>query len=59
VYLKKGGRIDLRVILNEPKLVTKAIGFIAQTHLLGQFGSCNAEKADGAERWGETEGMMT
>lgn len=36
------GRIDLRAILNEPKLVTKAIRFMEQTQLLGQFRSCGA-----------------
>jgi hypothetical protein len=31
------GRMDLRASLNEPKSATKAIRFIEQTHLLGQF----------------------
>ena len=33
----RGGRIDLRAILNEPKLVTKAIRFKEQTCLFRQF----------------------
>jgi hypothetical protein len=39
-----GGRMDLRAILNEPKLATKAIRFMEQTHLLGQFRRCDAER---------------
>ncbi|PQE33790.1 zinc finger protein [Rutstroemia sp. NJR-2017a WRK4] len=53
------GHIDLRAILNEPKLVTKAIRFMEQTRLLGQFQSCDAEQRDEVERWGETEGTGT
>ena len=45
----RGGRIDLRAILNEPKLVTKAIRFIEQTRLLRQFRSCDAEQRDEVE----------
>ena len=52
----RGGRIDLRAILNEPKLVTKAIRFMEQTHLLGQFRSCSTARRDEVEHWGETEG---
>jgi ribonuclease HI len=55
----RGGHIDLRAILNEPKLVTKAIRFMEQTHLLGQFRSCDTEQRDEVERWGETEGIGT
>ena len=55
----RGGRIDLRAILNEPKLVTKAIRFMEQTRLLGQFRSCDAEQRDEVEGWGETEGTET
>jgi ribonuclease HI len=36
------GRMDLRAILNKPKLATKAIRFMEQTHLLGQFRRCGA-----------------
>merc|ERR1711939_608413 len=54
-----GGRIDLRAILNEPKLVTKAIRFMEQTHLLGQFRSCCTARRDEVEHWGETEGTRT
>jgi hypothetical protein len=39
----RGGYIDLRAILNEPKLVTKVIRFIEQIYLLRQFRSCDAE----------------
>jgi hypothetical protein len=49
--------MDLRAILNEPKLVTKAIRFMEQTHLLGQFRSYDIARRDEVERWGETEGM--
>ena len=45
----RGGRIDLRAILNEPKLVTKAIRFMEQTHLLGQFRSCSTARRDEVE----------
>ena len=45
----RGRRIDLRAVLNEPKLVTKAIKFIEQTRLLGQFRSCDAEQRDEVE----------
>jgi ribonuclease HI len=55
----RGGRIDLRAILNEPKLVTKAIRFMEQTRLLGQFRSCDAVQRDEVEHWGETEGTGT
>jgi ribonuclease HI/exonuclease III len=55
----RGGRIDLRAILNEPKLATKAIRFMEQTHLLGQFRSCDTAQRDEVEHWGETEGMST
>ena len=55
----RGGRIDLRAILNEPKLVTKAIRFMEQTHLLGQFRSCCTARRDEVEHWGETEGTRT
>ncbi|XMA13648.1 hypothetical protein WAI453_006439 [Rhynchosporium graminicola] len=57
--LGRGGRIDLRAILNEPKLVTKAIRFMEQTRLLGQFRSCDVVQRDEVERWGETEGTET
>jgi hypothetical protein len=53
------GRMDLRAILNEPKLATRAIRFMEQTHLLGQFRSCVIVQRDEAEHWGETEGMGT
>ncbi len=55
----RGGHIDLRAILNESKLVTKAIRFMEQTRLLGQFRSCDAEQRDEVEHWGETEGTET
>ena len=55
----RGGRINLRAILNEPKLVTKAIRFMVQTRFLGQFRSCDAVQEDDVERWGETEGTET
>jgi hypothetical protein len=55
----RGGRIDLREILNEPKLVTKAIRFIEQTRLLGQFRRCDTEQRDEVEHGGETEGTDT
>jgi len=38
------GRMDLRAILNKPKLATKAIRFMEQTHLLGQFRRCGEEQ---------------
>jgi hypothetical protein len=47
-----GGRIDLRAIMNEPKLVTRAIRFMELTHILGQFRSCGAAQTDEVERWG-------
>jgi YD repeat-containing protein len=53
------GRMDLRAILNEPKSATKAIRFMEQTHLLGQFRRCGAVQKDEVEHWGETEGTMT
>jgi hypothetical protein len=31
------GRSNLRAILNEPKVATKAINFVEQTQILGQF----------------------
>jgi hypothetical protein len=34
------GRMDMRAILNESKSATKAIRFMEQTHLLGQFRRC-------------------
>jgi ribonuclease HI len=52
-----GRRIDLRVILNEPKSAIKAIRFMEQTRLLGQYRSCVAEQTDEVEHWEETEGM--
>jgi ribonuclease HI len=57
--LGRGRRIDLRAILNEPKLVTKAIRLMEQTRLLGHFGGCDTEQRDEAEYWGETEGTGT
>jgi hypothetical protein len=53
------GQIDLRATLNEPKLVTKAIRFMEQTRLLGQFQRCDAAQRDEVEHWGETEGTET
>lgn len=53
---RRRGRIDLRAILNEPKLVTKAIRFIEQTRLLRQFRSCDTEQRDKVEHQGETKG---
>jgi hypothetical protein len=41
--------MDLRAILNEPKLATKAIRFMEQTHLLGQFRRCGAAQRDEVE----------
>jgi hypothetical protein len=55
----RGGRIDLKAILNEPKSAIKAIRFMEQTHLLGQFRSYGTAQIDEGERWGETEGMVT
>jgi hypothetical protein len=46
---RRRGRIDLRAILNELKLVIKAIRFIEQTRLLGQFRSCDTEQRDEVE----------
>jgi hypothetical protein len=51
--------MDLRAILNEPKTVTKAIRFMEQTHLLGQFRRCGTAQRDKVEYWGETEGTGT
>lgn len=53
------GRMDLRAILNEPKLATRAIRFMEQTHLLGQFRRCVTEQTDEVEHWGETQGRRT
>lgn len=52
-------RMDLRAILNEPKLAAKAIRFMEQTHLLGQFRSCVVAQIGEVEHWGETEGART
>ncbi|PQE05356.1 zinc knuckle protein [Rutstroemia sp. NJR-2017a BBW] len=53
------GRMDLRAILNESKSATKAIRFMEQTHLLGQFRRCGAVQKGEVEHWGETEGIGT
>ena len=53
------GRMDLRAILNESKSATKAIRFMEQTHLLGQFRRCGIAQRDKVEHWGETEGTGT
>ena len=53
------GRMDLRAILNESKLATKAIRFMEQTHLLGQFRRCDTAQREEVERWGKTEGIVT
>lgn len=53
------GGMDLRAILNESKSATKAIRFMEQTHLLGQFRSCGAVQKGEVEHWGETEGIGT
>ncbi|PQE34088.1 zinc knuckle protein [Rutstroemia sp. NJR-2017a WRK4] len=52
------GRMDLRVILNELKSATKAIRFMEQTHLLGQFRRCGIVQKDEVEHWGETEARL-
>ncbi|PQE23331.1 zinc knuckle protein [Rutstroemia sp. NJR-2017a BBW] len=49
------GRMDLRAILNESKSATKAIRFMEQTHLLGQFRRCGIVQKGEVEHWGETE----
>jgi hypothetical protein len=46
----RGGRIDLRAILNEPKLVIKGIRFMEQTRFLGQFRRCDAAQRAEVER---------
>lgn len=50
------GRHNVRKILNEPQLATKAIKFMEQTRILGQEG--DQRRVDKAERWGETVGIM-
>ena len=45
--------------MNEPKLVTKAIRFMEQTRLIGQFRRCDAVQRDEVEYWEETEGTGT
>jgi hypothetical protein len=41
--------MDLRAILNKPKLAIKAIRFMEQTHLLRQFRRCGAAQRDEVE----------
>ena len=54
-----GRRIDLWAILKSQKTAIKAISFMKQTHLLGQFRRCVAEQTDDMEHWVETEGTRT
>jgi hypothetical protein len=43
------GQMDLRAILNEPKSATKAIRFMEQTRLLGQFRRYSTVQRDEVE----------